>query len=57
MYEELVAWARTYMLRPEVPLASPEDLALPQCVEDGPGILRILREHHAGWVEAKKKRA
>ncbi len=57
MYEELVAWASTYMLRPEVPLASPEDLALPQCVEDGPGILRILREHHAGWVEAKKKRA
>jgi uncharacterized protein (TIGR00730 family) len=57
MYEELVGWARTYMLRPEVPLASPEDLTLPQCVEDGQGILRILRDHHAGWVEAKKKRA
>jgi predicted Rossmann-fold nucleotide-binding protein len=57
MYEELVGWARNYMLRPEVPLASPEDLTLPQCVEDGRGILRILRDHHAGWVEAKKKRA
>jgi predicted Rossmann-fold nucleotide-binding protein len=55
MYEELVAWARTYMLRPEVPLASPEDMTLPQCVEDGQGILRILREHHTGWIEAKKK--
>ena len=55
MYEDLVAWARTSMLRPELPLASPEDFALPQCVQDGPGILRIIREHHAGWVEARKK--
>lgn len=55
MYAELVNWARAYMLRPEFPLASPEDLALPQCVEDGPGVLRILREHHTGWVAARKK--
>jgi len=55
MYEELVAWGRTSMLRPEIPLASPEDFVLPQCVEDGAGILRIIREHHAGWVEARKR--
>jgi predicted Rossmann-fold nucleotide-binding protein len=52
---DLVAWCREYMLRPGFPLASPEDIALPQCVEDGPGILQIVREHHAGWVEARKK--
>ena len=55
MYAELVAWTRAYMLRPEFPLASPEDLALPQCVEDGPGVVRILREHHAAWLEKRKK--
>jgi hypothetical protein len=26
-----------------------------ECVEDGPGVLRIIRKHHAGWVEARKK--
>ena len=55
MYEDLVAWARTSMLRLDVPLASPEDLTIPQYVEDGPRILRIIRDHHAGWVKAKKE--
>ncbi|HSN05295.1 MAG TPA: LOG family protein [Nitrospira sp.] len=57
MYEDLVAWARTSMLRPDVPLAGPEDLTIPQCVADGPGILRIIRAHHADWVKAKTQRA
>jgi hypothetical protein len=56
MYAELVAWCRRHMLRPELHLAHPEDIALPICVEDGPGILQILREHHAAWVAARKKR-
>jgi predicted Rossmann-fold nucleotide-binding protein len=55
MYAELVAWCRTYMLRPEFPLASPGDMAIPVCVEDGPAILRIIREHHAGWKKAQEQ--
>ena len=51
MYEDLVAWTRTSMLRPDLALASPKDLDLPQCVTDVPGILRIIREHHASWLE------
>ena len=47
MYAELVAWCRDHMLRPELNLAHPADLALPQCVEDGAGVLRIVREHHS----------
>jgi hypothetical protein len=43
MHAELVAWCRQNMLRPDIPLASVEDIALPHCVEDGPGIMRILR--------------
>jgi uncharacterized protein (TIGR00730 family) len=55
MYQELVAWCRTYMLRPEAPLASPEDMALPLCVDDGPAILRIIRERHENWKKAQKR--
>jgi uncharacterized protein (TIGR00730 family) len=55
MYADLVAWCRTYMLRPDVPLASPEDLALPVCVDDGPSILEIIRRHHASWKEAQER--
>ena len=55
MYQDLVAWCRNHMLRPEFPLASAEDIALPQCVDDSEGILRIIREHHAGWLTTRNK--
>lgn len=54
MYGDLVAWCRTYMLRPESPLASPPDMDIPICVEDGPAIVRVLREHHARWLDAQQ---
>ena len=53
MYADLVAWCRTYMLRPEFPLASPPDMDIPVCVDDGPSIVRILREDHAKWLKAQ----
>ena len=46
---DIVEWARRFMLRPDAPLASPEDMAIPRCVPDGAGILQIIREHHALW--------
>ena len=55
MYAELVAWCKTSMLRPEFPLASPADMTIPVCVEDGPAILRIIREHHAAWQAAQNR--
>ena len=54
MYAELVAWCRHHMLQPGLHLANPEDIALPRCVDDRPGILQILRLHHAAWVEARR---
>jgi hypothetical protein len=57
MYADLVAWCRTYMLRPELPLASPEDMSLPVCVDDGPSILRIIREHYEGWKKAQERKS
>jgi hypothetical protein len=37
------------MLRPDAPLASAEDMEIPRCVDDGPAILEIIRQHHAAW--------
>jgi uncharacterized protein (TIGR00730 family) len=53
MYEELVAWCRQHMLRPDIPLANADDIALPLCVRDGPGVLAILRSRHADWIAAR----
>jgi hypothetical protein len=55
MNADLVACCLTYMLRPESPLASPEDMTMPVCVDDGLAILRIIREHHAGWKKAQER--
>jgi hypothetical protein len=55
MYANLVAWCERYMLRSEPPLAHPEDIALPECVEDGLGILRILRGHYDEWEKGRKQ--
>jgi uncharacterized protein (TIGR00730 family) len=53
MYGELVDWCRRSMLRPDFPLASPEHMTIPVCVEDGPAIVRVIREHHAAWKLAQ----
>jgi predicted Rossmann-fold nucleotide-binding protein len=39
MYAELVEWSKKHMLNPTAPLASPQDMSIPQCVKDGPSIL------------------
>ena len=54
MYAELVDWCKRYMLRPDCPLASPEDMTIPVCVEDGPSILRAIRARHAAWKAAAR---
>jgi len=49
MYAELVEWCRKSMLQPDCPLASPQDMSIPVCVNDGPSIIPMIREHHARW--------
>jgi uncharacterized protein (TIGR00730 family) len=56
MYADLVTWCRENMLRPDFPLASPEDMDIPTCVDDGPAILKLIREHHAAWTERKNRK-
>jgi len=55
MYAELIEWHKTHMLQPDCPLASPEDMTIPICVNDGPSILRMIREHHERWKQANVK--
>ena len=55
MYADLVDWCRSNMLRDDVPLASPGDMTIPVCVDDGPAIMRVIREHHAAWIGAQEQ--
>jgi uncharacterized protein (TIGR00730 family) len=49
MWRDLVDWARRCMLRPGFELASPPDMALPQCVDTADEAIAIIRARHATW--------
>ena len=54
MYAGLVGWARAYLLKPQLPLASPEDVSIPRCVNTADEAIALLREHHAKRLAEKK---
>src|SRR5688500_17733829 len=49
MWPDLVKWCKQYMLQPDCPLAGERDMTIPVCVDDGPEIIKLVREHHAAW--------
>ncbi|QDT55918.1 putative lysine decarboxylase [Caulifigura coniformis] len=49
MWDGLIDWSRSAMLRPDFPLASPEDMEIPICVADGTDALEVLRKRHDQW--------
>ena len=51
MWGDLVEWAKRYMLRPGLELASPEDMELPRCVTTAEEVIALIREHQARWQE------
>jgi uncharacterized protein (TIGR00730 family) len=55
MWAELVDWARKNLLKPELSLASPEDLAIPRCVNTADEAVALIREHHARWLNDRKQ--
>lgn len=57
MWEGLVDWARAAMLRPDAPLASPRDFAIPVCRRTGPEVLDVLRQHHDRWKASQEARS
>ncbi|HLW65518.1 MAG TPA: LOG family protein [Gemmataceae bacterium] len=53
MYAELVDWAKKNLLKPELALASPEDMTIPTCVSTADEAIALLRKHHAKWKQEK----
>jgi uncharacterized protein (TIGR00730 family) len=49
MWPGLVDWAAKSMLDPRMPLASPEDVRIPQCLETADEAIAVVRELHAQW--------
>lgn len=50
MWREILEWARRYLLRPELALASPADLDIPHCVDTVEEAIALLRDRHAQWL-------
>jgi hypothetical protein len=55
MWAELVDWSKRNLLNPELHLASPEDLAIPTCVDTADEAIALLRTRHAKWLETSPK--
>ncbi len=49
MWAGLVDWARTSMLDPRLPLANPEDLNIPICLDTADQAIAAIRDFHAKW--------
>ncbi len=49
MWPGLVDWAKTSLLTTQPPLASPEDMTIPQCVNTADEAMALMRQHHARW--------
>jgi predicted Rossmann-fold nucleotide-binding protein len=54
MWAELVDWARTNLLKPQLSLANPEDLRIPRCVNTADEAIALIREHHEKWLKENK---
>lgn len=49
MWPPLVEWARTHMIRPDTPLANPEDMDIPRCAAGADEAIALIRAHHREW--------
>jgi uncharacterized protein (TIGR00730 family) len=54
MWAELVEWAKTNLLKPQLPLASAEDMAIPKCVNTADEAIALIREHYSRWSRERK---
>jgi uncharacterized protein (TIGR00730 family) len=50
MWAALVDWARAHLLTTQPPLANPEDMTIPDCVNNADEAIAILRERRARWL-------
>ncbi len=48
-WDGFMDWTRDAMLKPDIPLISPNDLKIPQVLPDAPAIVQAIQLHHAQW--------
>jgi hypothetical protein len=49
MWTGLVEWARTSMLDPRLPLANPQDIGIPRCLETADEAIAVIRGLQQQW--------
>ena len=54
MWAGLVDWAKAQLLTSQPPLANPEDMTIPRCVNTADEAIALLREYHAVWLRGPK---
>jgi uncharacterized protein (TIGR00730 family) len=57
MWQGLVDWARSQMLRPGFELAGPGDFDIPICVNSTDEAMTIIRRHHEQWHSERQSPA
>jgi hypothetical protein len=43
------------MLDPRLPLANPEDMKIPLCLDTADEAIAVIREHHAKWLAQRQR--
>jgi uncharacterized protein (TIGR00730 family) len=56
MWDGLVDWAGNSLLASDPPLANPQDIAIPQCVETADEAIALIQESHARWLAEHQSR-
>jgi uncharacterized protein (TIGR00730 family) len=51
MWPGLVTWAKEHMLGTDPPLANPEDMNIPRCLNSGEEAIEVIKEHHSKWLK------
>ncbi len=54
MWKGLVDWTAESMLDPRMPLASPEDIHIPQCLETADEAIAVVRGLHTQWLQGRE---
>jgi uncharacterized protein (TIGR00730 family) len=53
MWTGLVDWARAHLAMSQPPLANPDDMTIPRCVNTADEAIALIREHQAKWVQER----
>jgi predicted Rossmann-fold nucleotide-binding protein len=55
MWADLAAWAKRHMLSTQPPLANPEDMLIPRCLNTAEEAIALISEHYTKWLQEQNK--